>query len=93
MPASRPGFVVNIQSRMLDGIVTRVVIPLIRTDLAPKAAVRTLNPIFSIEGADHMLMTQNIASVPLSQLQAPIGSLVEQRDDIVRAIDALLSGL
>ncbi|WP_428488560.1 CcdB family protein [Rhodopila sp.] len=38
-------------------------------------------------------MTQNVATVPLAQLRAPIGTLASHRDQVIRAIDALLSGI
>lgn len=81
------------QSRLLDGFATRVVIPLLPLNDAPKSPVRTLNPIFVVDGSSYMLMAQNIATVPLKQLGTPVGSLAAERDDVVRAIDALLSGL
>ncbi len=93
MPRLRPGYVVDIQSRLLDEMSTRVVIPLIPKRQAPATSARTLNPAFSIDGADHVLMTQNLAAIPLAELQVPVGTLASHRNDIVRAIDALLSGL
>jgi toxin CcdB len=55
--------------------------------------VKTLNPLFFIDGWEHVLMTQNMASIPNVQLRNPVGTLAMQRDHIVRAIDALLSGI
>ena len=93
MPRLRPGYVVDVQARLLEGLATRVVIPLIPTSVAPALTLKTLNPLFSIEGAWHVLMTQNMASIPTAQLRDPLGSLADRRDEIIRAIDALLSGL
>lgn len=93
MPRSRPGYVVDVQSRLLDDLSTRVVIPLIPKGVAPPISVKTLNPLFSIDGGEYVLMTQNMASVPNVQLRAPVGTLATQRDHIIRAIDALLSGI
>jgi toxin CcdB len=93
MPRSRPGYVVDAQSRLLDELSTRVVIPLISRGSAPAILLKTLNPRFSIDGDEYVLMTQNMASIPNAQLRAPVGTLATQRDHIVRAIDALLSGI
>jgi toxin CcdB len=93
MPRSGAGYVVDVQSRLLDDLATRVVIPLIPHRSAPAIPLKTLNPVFSIAGDAFVLMTQAMASVPLIQLRDPVGSLADQRDDIVRAIDALLSGI
>jgi toxin CcdB len=93
MPGGRPGYIVEVQSRLLDALSTRVVIPLIPKAAAPAIPVKTLNPLFSIDGGEYVLMTQNMASVPNAQLRAPVGTLATQRDHIIRAIDALLSGV
>jgi toxin CcdB len=93
MPGSRSGYVVDIQSRLLDEMSTRVVIPLVPRQIAPYAPAKTLNPVIIIDGAEHMLMTQNIATVPLARLRTPAGTLASHRDEIIRAIDTLLSGL
>ena len=93
MPRSRPGYVVDVQSRLLDELSTRVVIPLIPKSAAPTIPIKTLNPLFSIDGREYVLMTQNMASVPNVQLRAPFCTLATQRDHIIRAIDALLSGI
>ena len=45
-----------------------------------------MNPISTILGVHYVFMTQAIASIPL-------GSLGPERDRIVGAIDALLSGI
>jgi len=93
MPGSRAGYVVDVQSRPLDELATRVVIPLIPKSAAPKASVKTLNPLFFIDGGEYVLMTQSMASIPNAQLRSTVGTLAMERDQIVRAIDALLSGI
>jgi toxin CcdB len=93
MPGSQAGFVVDIQSGLLDGMSTRVVIPLLPRHSAPPVPAKTLNPVVAIDGAAYVLMTQNIATVQLGQLRAPIGTLTSHRDQVIRAIDALLSGI
>jgi toxin CcdB len=93
MPRAGAGYVVDIQSRLLDEMATRVVIPLLARHAAPPVPAKTLNPIIWIEGSEYVLMTQNIATVPVTQLRMPVGTLVPHRDQIVRAIDTLLSGL
>jgi toxin CcdB len=66
--------------------------PLLPTHAAPPVPAKTLNPVVLIDGVEYGLMTQNLATVPLSRLRAPVGPLAAHRDEIVRAIDALLSG-
>ena len=93
-PAPRAGlYVVDIQSPLLNSIATRVVIPLVPKAAAPPVLISTLNPLFSIGGREFVLMTQNLASLPVQQLRDPVGTLSPQRDSIVRSIDALLGGI
>jgi hypothetical protein len=44
-------------------------------------------------GVAFMLMTQNMASIPVFQKGRSVGTLAADRDQIARAIDALLSGI
>jgi toxin CcdB len=93
MPRSRTGYVVDVQSRLLDDLATRVVIPLIPRHEAPAIRLKTVNPLFHIEGREYVLMTQNMATVLTNRMDDPVGTLASQRDHLVRAIDALLGGI
>ena len=93
MPRGLAGYIVDVQSRLLEGLATRVVIPLLPTAAAPRLPMKTLNPLLPFDGGDFVLMTQNIACVPVAHLGLTVGTLAAQRDQIVRAIDALLSGI
>ncbi|MEO9189442.1 MAG: CcdB family protein [Acetobacteraceae bacterium] len=92
-PKGRVGYVVDVQADLLSELRTRVVIPLLLEKDAPKVPFKAFNPTCSIAGLNHVLMTQNLASVPVAELGPPVGSLAGQRDPIIRAMDALLSGL
>ncbi len=92
-PGGRAGYVVDIQSRLLGDLGTRVVMPLRPLGLAPRSTLPALNPVFVIGGDSYMLMGQNHATLSLKRLRRATGTLDAERDDIVRAVDALLSGL
>lgn len=40
-----------------------------------------------------MLLTQGIAAVPARELREAVGSLLDQRETILRALDLLLTGV
>ena len=84
--------VVVVQSDLLADISTRVVVPLVEPE-APGAQIRRLNPILPLGDRNVMLLTQQIATLTSRELGAAVGSLSHVRDDIVRAIDTLLSGV
>lgn len=85
------GYVLDVQADLLQDLGTRVVVPLLPSDLAPKPA-RGLNPAFDIDGHPHLMLTQFIAAVPANELRAPVLSLDTHSDDIMRALDMLLIG-
>lgn len=91
-PGQGGGYVVDIQAPLLAHLKTRVVIPLLPHDTAPLPA-KGLNPIFELGGADHVLATQFMSAVMTSELGPPMGSLRQHRDEIIRAVDIVLTGV
>ncbi len=86
-----PGYLLDVQSEVLQSLNTRIVVPLLPRADAPIPAAR-LNPVFTIAGSDYVMVTQFMAAVPLSSLQEPEGSLLAQHDRIVAALDMLFQG-
>ncbi len=85
------GYVLDVQADLLQDLGTRVVVPLLPPDLAPKPA-RGLNPAFDIDGQPYLMLTQFIAAMPAKELRAPVLSLDARSNDIMRALDMLLIG-
>ncbi len=85
------GYLLDVQSDLLEGLNVRAVVPLLPQGDAPIAASR-LNPVFEIEGAAHLMMTQYIAAVPASLLKAQVGDLSARFDAITSALDMLFHG-
>ena len=85
------GYLLDVQSDLLSGLNTRVVVPLLPKSSAPFPPQR-LNPVFSINGLEVVMATQYMAAVPESELRFCSGSLAEQQDDIAAALDMLFLG-
>ena len=85
------GYLLDVQSDILSGLNTRVVVPLLPSSSAPFPAQR-LNPVFSIEGQELVMVTQFMAAVPDGELRSCVGSLAEQQDEISAALDMLFLG-
>ncbi len=85
------GYLLDVQNDLLDDLNVRAVVPLLPRDDAPIAASR-LNPVFEIDGAAHVMMTQYIAAVPASILKTPAGDLSTRFDAITSALDMLFHG-
>lgn len=85
------GYLLDVQSDLLEDLNVRAVVPLLRQADAPVAASR-LNPVFEIGGTAHVMMTQYIAAVPIRILSAPVGDLSARFDEVTSALDMLFHG-
>ncbi|MDB5413801.1 MAG: CcdB-like protein [Rubritepida sp.] len=86
-----PGYLLQVQSDHLDALETRVVAPLLLPSAAP-LPVGDLHPRFEIAGESFLLATQLLGAIPRRELGLPVGSLATHRDEIIRALDTLLTG-
>ncbi len=85
------GFLLDVQSDLLDDLNTRVVVPLL-PDSKKVKVVRKLNPVFSIDGKEYAMFTHLMASVPSSRLTGPRTNLLDRHDEIIEALDMLFQG-
>lgn len=88
---SGDGVLLNVQSDLLGDLNTRVVVPLLPEATAPKPA-RRLNPVFEINGARFVMVTQFMAAVPVSVLKTPVANLESDFGAITTAVDMLMQG-
>jgi len=90
--ASTP-FLVDVQSNLLDGLDTSVVIPLRRLDrFAVEKIPAQLCPVFEIEGLKCLLETPKMAAVPRRLLKEHVTSLLQEQDRVMGALDFLFNG-
>ncbi|TIQ37323.1 MAG: plasmid maintenance protein CcdB [Mesorhizobium sp.] len=89
--AGSGGYLLDVQSDLLEHLDTKIVVPLLPPNVAPLPASR-LNPIFRIDGEDHVMVTQFMAALTASELRAAEGNLAKHHDDIVVALDMLFQG-
>jgi toxin CcdB len=69
-------YLVDVQGNHLESLITRVVIPLRRTDSFPEVKLpKDLIPVFVIEGVEYLLDTPQLAAVPRVELRKPVTSL------------------
>lgn len=90
--ASAVPFLLDVQSDFLSGFSTRVVVPLAPAQSVGKSAQR-LHPQFQIDGVNMVMMTELLAAVPKAALGAVVMSVAQQRDEIVDALDFLITGI
>ena len=86
------GLVVVLQNDLLDGLRTRVVAPLVPANSVERV-MKSLNPTVSLGEETYLVMPQLAATLALAEMGEKVGSLAVMQDAIVRAVDALLSGI
>jgi toxin CcdB len=83
----------DVQRDLLNGLDSRMVIPLRSLEHFPKVKLSTrLTPIVIIEGEEYLLETPKMGAVPLRVLSTPVTSLTKAQDQITAALDFLFQG-
>lgn len=86
-------YLLDVQSDLLQGLETRVVVPLRRLDRFPTTRIpERLSPVFEIAGVTCLMETPKLAAVPLKLLKTPVASLAQQQHAITGALDFLFHG-
>lgn len=83
------GLVLDCQTARFDDIGTRFVVPLMPGEYAPPHHP-VLNPIFEVDGERVSMATQFATSIRTQELRRRVDTLVDRRDEIIAAIDALI---
>lgn len=81
-------YFLDVQNDHVDGLGTRVVIPLRKSALfGPRA--RNLNPVLTVTDAEVVLDTATLGAVPTSLLRKPVANLRGAQAFIQEALDTL----
>ena len=83
-------FVVIVQSSLFDDYRRRVVVPLVAKSSLGKISNPRFNPTFRVKGASVVLHPLEIVSVAKGNLGERVGSLTQEGDRIIDALDELL---
>lgn len=85
-------YLLDIQADLLDTLSTRVVVPLILAEEMGQAA-KQLNPQFKIKGTAVVMSTAELAGIANRSLGNKVASLKNKRDEIIAALDLLITGI
>lgn len=85
-------YLLDVQTDLLDTLVTRVVVPLMLADEMGLAA-KHLNPQFKIKGVAVVMSTAELAGISSRSLGDKVVSLKSKRDEIIAALDLLFTGI
>ena len=83
---------VVLQDDRISGIATRIVAPLVLvsdTGIQP----RNLCPVVNVDGKVLVCLTQSMAAIPVRDLDSIQFNLSHRREDFIRALDLLFTGV
>ena len=86
-------YLLVVQSDLLSDMETCAVLPLAKAQAARASAGEILNPMYEIENASVVQLTQLIGTVPVRALRKHVVNIEEHRGAIVRALDFLFEGI
>lgn len=82
----------DLQDDMLQNHSTRVVAPLVPPNMfTPRMNI--VNPALTLNGKEYILLTHLLAAVKSNTLGKNIGSVSEQRNQVVAALGMLFTGI
>ncbi len=91
--AATTPYLLDVQSDLLDGLDSCVVIPLRLAETFPKVTLPArLLPMFVVRGQQVLLETPKMAAVPRRLLRTPVASLAQEQLTITAALDFLFQG-
>lgn len=86
-------YVLDEQSDLLKALTTRMVVPLAVISLPASSLPRRLCPLVQVKGQSLMLVPFEAAPLDKRHLKFKTTTLRERANDIVAAVDAVLSGV
>ena len=86
-------YVVDVQSDLLSSLATRMVVPLAITTLAASDLPRRLCPLITVNDRALMLVPFEAAPLDKRLLRTKVTSVRAASDQIIAAMDSVLSGI
>jgi toxin CcdB len=85
--------IVDVQNSIIDGLSTRLIIPLTRQKYLQNYTLTRLTPDIEYEGEVYLLLTPQLTSMPAHLLKEPIGTIKSLKNIIIDAIDFAVTGI
>lgn len=86
-------YLLNIQSDLIDGLETRVVVPLVPASAMKGRTMTTLTPVVEIAGKSYVIVIPQLAGVTRKSLGPVVADLSARRGEILASLDLLISGI
>ena len=85
-------YLLNVQNDLLNNLNTRVIVPMCFASAINKKQISNISPVFNIEGRNCVMLTPQLAAIPMSDIGSAIADLSEFRYEILSALDFLITG-
>ena len=86
-------YLLDVQSELLDGLDTRMVVPLRTLEHFARVKLPTrLMPVLTVQGQQFLLETPKMGALPQRILKSPVTSLIDEQAQITAALDFLFQG-
>jgi toxin CcdB len=86
-------YLIDVQTTLLTDLETRIVIPVALKSKFGKGIIKNLNPLITINKKDYVIITQQISAIPINQLGSAVCDCLSSRQEILAAIDFLITGI
>jgi toxin CcdB len=86
-------YLVDIQSDLMSDLHTRMVAPLAKAPALTKRPIKELTPLVELDGQKFVVLIPQMAGISRADLGAVVGSLLDHRNEIVAAVDFLITGI
>lgn len=86
-------YLLDIQSPLVRTLETRLVIPLASKEQYGNELITNLNPVLTVDNSEYVVLTQQMAAISRTVLGAFAGEYASYRQDILAAIDFLITGI
>lgn len=86
-------YLIDVQTTLLTDLETRVVIPVALKSKFGKGIIKNLNPLITINKKEYVIITQQISGIPSRQLGSSVCDCLSLRQEILSAIDFLITGI
>ena len=91
--SKRYPYLLDLQADLLCDLATRIVAPVMPVTRLRGKPIGTLNPVIPVDGEPHIIVFQELAAFPASELRDAVASLRARRGELIAAIDLLFTGI
>ena len=85
-------YLLDVQVDLLADLQTCVVVPLTAADKNKDKTISRLTPILTVDGTEYLMLTPQLVGIMRKELGKPVTTLSDARNEIIGAIDFLVTG-